>query len=187
MIHPTAEISISATIGENTKIWHLAQIREHAIIGSNCILGKNVYIDKDVKVGSQCKIQNNSSLYCGVIVEDQVFIGPHCVLMNDKIPRATTVQGALKIDTDWQVEKTIVKKGASLGAHVAVLPGITIGNYALIGTGSVVTKNIPDYSLAYGSPARVVGFVCQCGNKLEKWQKAGEECTNCETGNNYHR
>ncbi|HLC71146.1 MAG TPA: acyltransferase [Candidatus Nanoarchaeia archaeon] len=179
MINPSAEISTTAKIGENTNIWHQAQIRENTIIGNNCILGKNVYIDKEVKIGSQCKIQNNSSLYRGVIIQDQVFIGPHCVLMNDKIPRATTIQGDLKTDLDWQVDKTIVKTGASLGAHVAVLPGITIGSYALIGTGSVVTKNIPDYALAFGSPAKVVGYVCKCGNKLDEGKKAGEYCGEC--------
>ncbi len=179
MIHPSTEISTTAKIGENTKIWHQAQIRENAAVGNNCILGKNVYIDKEVHIGSHCKIQNNSSLYRGVIVEDQVFIGPHCVLMNDKVPRATTTQGNLKSDADWQVATTIVKKGASLGAHVAVLPGITIGSYALIGTGSVITKDIPDYALAYGSPARVVGFVCQCGNRLEEGKKGGEPCNKC--------
>jgi|SRR3989338_7444693 len=179
MIHNTAEVSPQAKIGSNVSIWHQAQVREGASIGDNCILGKNVYIDKDVQIGDNCKIQNNSSLYRGSLLEKGVFIGPHTILTNDKNPRATNIDGSLKGDGDWQVETILIKEGASLGARVVVLPGITIGKYALVGAGSVVTKDVPDFALVYGHPAQMKGLVCACGRKLEEGKKAGEQCSEC--------
>ena len=175
-IHSTADVSPEAKIGNNVKIWHQAQVREGAVIGDNCILAKNVYVDKGVIIGANCKIQNNSSLYHGVTLERGVFIGPHCVTTNDRQPRAINSDGTLKKDRDWEEGKIVIKEGASLGARVVVLPGVTIGRFALIGAGSVVTKEVPDFGLVYGSPARLVGYVCVCGKKLEEGQKAGEKC-----------
>ncbi len=166
MIHPTADISNYASIGSNTKIWHQSQVREGAVIGDNCILAKNVYIDKDVKIGKNCKIQNNCSIYHGITIENGVFIGPHCVLTNDKFPRAINSDGSLKSDADWEESKILIREGASLGARVVVLPGITIGGYAMVGAGSVVTKDIPDFGLAYGNPAVVHGKVDKEGKKV---------------------
>lgn len=164
-IHPTADISSEAQIGRNVKIWHQVQIREKVQIGSNCILGKNVYVDFGVKIGKNCKIQNSVSIFQGVKIEDGVFVGPHVCFTNDKYPRAITPGGKLKASEDWQVSPTVVKKGASIGANATILPGITIGKWAMIGSGSVVTKNVPDYGLVIGNPAKLVGKVDKFGKK----------------------
>lgn len=180
MIHSTAEISSGTTLGKNVALWHYVQVREGVSIGDNTTLGKNVYVDKNVVIGANCKIQNNCSVYQGVTIESGVFVGPHCVFTNDKMPRAINSDGTLKQQTDWQVEKTLVKEGASLGARAVVLPGLTIGRFALVGAGSVVTKDVPDYGLVYGSPARLQGWVCQCGQRLEQEKVGGELCVSCE-------
>jgi UDP-2-acetamido-3-amino-2,3-dideoxy-glucuronate N-acetyltransferase len=167
-IHPSADVSDQAQIGDGTKIWHQCQVRERAIIGKNCILSKSVYIDAGVKIGNNVKIQNGISIYHGVTIEDGVFCGPHCVFTNDKHPRAINPDGSLKDATDWTVSETLVQSGASIGAHATLLCGITIGRWAMIGSGAVVTKNVPDYGLVYGNPARLHGFVCPCGQKMDK-------------------
>ena len=181
MIHLTADVSPEAKIGNNVKIWHQAQVREAASIGDNCILAKNVYVDKNVVIGSNCKIQNNSSLYNGTTIEDGVFIGPYCVLTNDRYPRAVNVDESIKQDTDWTEGRILVKEGASLGASVIVLPNVTIGKLAMVGAGSVVTQNVPDYGLVYGNRAKLYGYVCKCGRKLEEGKKAGEHCEICQS------
>lgn len=153
-IHPTAEVSLKAKIGQGTLIWHQAQVREGVVIGKNCILGKGVYIDFDVKIGNNVKIQNYVSVYHGATIEDGVFLGPYVCITNDKYPRAINPNGSLKKESDWEVGKTLIKQGASLGAGSIILPGITIGKWAMVGAGSVVTKDIPDFGLVYGSPAK---------------------------------
>lgn len=162
-IHPTAVVSEMATIGEGTKIWHQAQVREGARVGSECIVGKNVYIDFDVYVGSRVKMQNNCSLYHGANVDDWVFLGPGVVLANDMVPRAVTPQGDLKGDGDWAADGVSIGLGASVGAGAVLLPGVTIGQWAMVGAGSVVTRNVPRHGLAVGNPARLVGYICKCG------------------------
>ncbi|KKQ38822.1 MAG: Transferase hexapeptide repeat containing protein [Candidatus Roizmanbacteria bacterium GW2011_GWA2_37_7] len=164
--HPTSEISESAIIGNKTKIWHYVQIRDKVSIGSECIIGKNVYIDFEVHIGNRCKIQNNVSIFHGVTIEDGVFIGPHVCFSNDKFPRAINEDGALKTENDWALSKTLIKKGASIGANSTILPGITIGEYAMIGAGTVVTKDVPSFILVYGNPAKPYGRVNRAGKKI---------------------
>jgi len=162
--HITAEVSEQAMIGDKTKIWHHAQVREGAIVGSECIIGKNVYIDTGVHIGNRCKIQNNVSIFHGTTIEDGVFIGPHVCFTNDRFPRAINEDGTLKLRNDWSIIKITIKKGASIGANTTILPGITIGEYALIGAGSVVTKDVPSFALVYGNPAKIHGKVNKKGN-----------------------
>jgi acetyltransferase-like isoleucine patch superfamily enzyme len=167
-IHPTADVSPKANIGEGTSIWHQAQVREDVSIGQNCIIGKGVYIDAGVQIGNNVKIQNYVSVYHGVSIEDGVFIGPHVCFTNDLKPRAINPDGSLKAADDWILSLTLIRKGAALGANSTIRCGTTIGMWAMIGSGSVVTKDIPDYGLAWGNPARLHGFVCPCGTRLEK-------------------
>lgn len=157
-IHPTAEVSEGAVIGDGCRIWNQAQVREGAVIGENCIISKNVYIDSPVKIGSGVKIQNNVNVYHGVTIEDDVFLGPSMTFTNDMFPRA--------FSGDWEVSDTLVKKGASIGANSTIRCGITINEYAMIGCGSTVTKDVPAYALVAGNPAKRIGWVCRCGQKL---------------------
>ncbi len=166
-IHPSADVSEQASIGDGSMIWHNVHIRETAVIGKDCNIGKNVYIDKDVTIGSRVKIQNNVNIYHGVTVEDDVFLGPSMTFTNDMYPRA--------FSEDWEVSPTLVKKGASIGANCTVLCGIRIGEYALAGAGSTVTKDVLSHALVVGNPARQIGWVCRCGFRLND----SGECTKC--------
>ena len=182
-IHPTADVSEKAIIGEGTSIWHQAQIREGANIGNNCVIGKGVYIDADVTLGDHVKIQNYVSVYHGVTIEDGVFVGPHVCFTNDLHPRAVNPDLSLKAADDWVLSKTVIRKGAALGANSTIVCGHTIGMWAMIGSGSVVTRDVPDYGLVYGNPAHLHGFVCPCGYRLEYKNEQNQEvtlhCTNC--------
>ena len=184
--HPTADVSPRAAVGSGTKIWQHCQVREEASIGQHCILSKGVYIDAGVRIGNHVKIQNGISVYHGVTLEDGVFCGPHCVFTNDKQPRAINADGSLKSAADWIVSETLVKTGASIGAHATLVCGVTIGRWAMIGAGAVVTRDVPDYGLAYGNPARLHGFVCPCGEKLPLRGEAAVsdvvlQCPHCQT------
>jgi len=165
-IHPTAEVSPLATVGEGTRIWHQAQVREGARIGRWCIIGKGAYIGVDVAIGDRVKIQNGASVYHGSTIEDGAFIGPHACLTNDKRPRAITPEGQIKQDQDWQVTPILIRRGASIGAGAVILPGVTVGCFAMVGAGAVVTKDVVPHGLVVGNPARLVGFVCACGHNL---------------------
>lgn len=165
-IHPTADVAATAEIGPGTSIWNQAQVREGARIGADCIIGKNVYVDVGVVIGDRVKVQNNSSLYHGVTLEDGVFIGPHVCFTNDRLPRAINPDGSPKTDADWEVSPILVRRGAALGANSTILAGTTIGRWALVGAGSVVTRDVGDFELVVGNPARRVGSACRCGLRL---------------------
>jgi acetyltransferase-like isoleucine patch superfamily enzyme len=167
IIQASADVSPRATIGNGTQIWHRAQIREGVAIGDNCIVGKDVYIDFDVVIGSNVKIQNSALIYHGVTLEDGVFVGPQVCLTNDRFPRAITPDGNLKSADDWEVGPTLVKYGASLGAGAIILPGLTIGRFAMVAAGSIVTQDVPDHALVLGAPAHQAGYVCRCGRRLQ--------------------
>lgn len=158
-VHPTAEVSEKASIGEGTKIWHGCHIRENAKIGTHCVLSKDVYIDQDVQIGNRVKIQNGVSVYKGVTIEDDAFLGPHCVFTNDLRPRSSS--------TSWKIIPTQIRKGASVGAGSVIVCGVDLGSYCMVGAGTVVTKSIPPHALVVGNPGKIVGYVCVCGQKLE--------------------
>lgn len=159
-IHPSANVSDKARIGDGSKVWINVQVRENARIGVGCILSKDVYIDHAVRIGDRCKIQNSVSVYNGVSIGDDVFVGPNVAFTNDRVPRA--------FNTDWRITETKVEKGASLGANSTIVCGITIGEYAMVAAGSVVTKDVPPYTLVMGNPARPVGKIDKMGNRLEE-------------------
>lgn len=162
-IHESSYVDDGAKIGKDTKVWYFCHIQAGAQIGSKCTIGQNVNISSNVIIGNEVKIQNNVSVYEGVEVEDGVFLGPSCVFTNDLTPRARYPKG------HENYKKTIVKEGASIGANATVVCGHTIGKYAMIAAGAVVTRNVPDFALVAGVPARVVGKVDEKGNIVEKW------------------
>lgn len=165
-VHDTATIESDVAIGAGTRIWHQAHIRTRAKLGNRCIVGKGVFIDFDVEIGDDCKIQNYACVYHGVVLGRGVFIGPHAVFANDMRPRATDPTFAPLVDGQWEVGSTAIGDGASIGANATILPNVKIGRWAMIAAGSTVTRDVPDYALVVGSPARVVGWLCPCGNRV---------------------
>src|SRR5438876_7976108 len=159
-IQASAEVSRDATIGKGTAGWHWAQIRQGARVGQRCNIGKDVYIDAAVVVGDDCKIQNFATIYRGVTIGNRVFIGPHVCFTNDVYPRA--------VSPDWKVVPTKVEDGASVGGNATILCGITIGRNAMVAAGAVVTKDVPPHALVAGVPAKLIGWVCECGRPLDR-------------------
>ncbi len=166
LIHQTADVAPLARLGAGTRVWNNVQIREGATVGQDCIVGKDVYIDKDVVIGDRVKIQNGAQLYRPLLIEDGVFIGPQVVFVNDRVPRSVTPEGVLKSEADWEQKQTIVREGASIGAHATVLPGVEIGAWALIGAAALVTADVGAHSLILGVPGRPCRWVCRCGARL---------------------
>lgn len=158
-VNPRAAVHPEASIGSGTHVWAYASIEAGAIVRARCIIGQYVHIGPKVIVGNGCKIQNGAQLFEGVTLEDDVFIGPHVVTTNVLVPRAF-------INRKAEFKPTLIKRGASIGANATILCGVTIGEYAMVGAGSVVTKNIPAHALVVGNPAKDVGFVCACGARL---------------------
>lgn len=173
-IHESAYVDEPCEIGPGTKIWHFSHVMKNSRIGRNCNLGQNVVVSPDVTIGDHCKIQNNVSIYTGVTLEDYVFCGPSMVFTNVTIPRS-------EIPRRDDYQPTLVKRGSSLGANCTIVCGVTIGQYALIGAGAVVTSDVPDYGLMLGVPARRVAWACRCGitlNETAPNRFACEACTN---------
>lgn len=168
-VHESSFVDDNVQIGENTKVWHFSHIQSGAVIGDNCSLGQNVNVSNNVKIGNGCKLQNNVSLYEGVELEDFVFCGPSSVFTNDLTPRAKYPKGSSNY------KKTLIKTGASIGANATIVCGHTVGKWALIGAGAVVTKNVPNHALMLGVPAKIFGWACECGTLL----KDDFTCQNC--------
>ncbi len=165
-VHESAYVDLPCTIGIGSQIWHFSHIMQDVIIGESCKIGQNVFVASGVQIGRNVKIQNNVSIYAGVVLEDDVFCGPSCVFTNIKTPRS-----AFPRNTQDDYLVTLVKQGATIGANATIVCGRTIGRYAFIGAGSTVTKDVPDYALVYGNPAKQAGWMCECGAKLERFVK----------------
>jgi UDP-2-acetamido-3-amino-2,3-dideoxy-glucuronate N-acetyltransferase len=171
-IHPSAEVEAGAVIGEGTKVWHLVHIRRDAHLGGECVIGRGVFIDAGVQIGNRVKIQNYVSVFHGVKIEDGVFVGPHVCFTNDMFPRAINPDGSLKAPDDWVLSETLVKTGAAIGANSTIVCGITIGRWAMIGSGTVVTKDVPDYALVVGNPGKIIGWVTASGKRVATQEEA---------------
>lgn len=164
-IHPAADVSSEAVIGHDTKVWDLARIREGAVLGHSCIVGRGAYVDAGVRIGDLVKIQNNALVYHGTTVGSRVFIGPGAIITNDRFPRST-VNGRLARTEDWTVSEVRLADGCSVGAGAVVVAGADIGQFASVGAGAIVTRSVSAHALVVGNPARLLGWVCQCGRRL---------------------
>ena len=171
-VHESAYLDDGCTVGEGTKIWHYSHVQTGAVLGRKCIIGQNVYIAASAILGNGCKIQNNVSIYDDVELEDEVFCGPSMVFTNVFNPRAF-------IERKHEYRKTLLKRGCTIGANATIVCGSTIGEYALVGAGAVVTKDVPAYALVYGNPGRIRGWVCKCGVKLVPDQSGKAVCPEC--------
>jgi UDP-2-acetamido-3-amino-2,3-dideoxy-glucuronate N-acetyltransferase len=167
-VHETADVDERATLGPGTTVWHLAQIREDASLGRGCIVGRGAYVGPGVVVGDHVKLQNYALVYEPARLEDGVFIGPSAVLTNDLHPRAVDVTGQLKRSEDWDARGVTVREGASVGAAAVVVAGCVIGRWALVAAGAVVTRDVPDFALVAGVPARRLGWVGRAGERLRE-------------------
>ncbi|WP_193337136.1 acyltransferase [Devosia beringensis] len=157
-VHSSAHVAQDVRLGAGSKVWINVQIREDAVIGENCIISKDVYIDHGVRIGNRCKIQNSVSVYNGVTIGDDVFVGPNVSFTNDKVPRA--------FNADWKITETTVENGASIGANATIVCGVTIGEYAMVAAGSVVTRDVAPYTLVKGNPARPTARIDMAGNRV---------------------
>ena len=177
-VHDSSYVDEPCSIGEGTKIWHFSHVMKDSVIGRRCNIGQNVVVSPGVRMGDNCKVQNNVSLYTGVILEDHVFCGPSMVFTNVVNPRSEVIRKD-------EYKTTLVKRGASIGANATVVCGITIGSYAFVGAGAVVTRDVADFALVVGNPARRAGWMCRCGIKL---RVDGEtvRCSACGTAYAYH-
>lgn len=180
-VHESSIVDEGAEIGAGTKIWHFCHVMPGTLIGEDCNIGQNVFIGPDTKIGDRVKIQNNVSVYSGVRLEDEVFLGPSMVFTNVINPRS-------HVNRRDEFQITLVKRGATIGANATILCGITLGAYAFVGAGSVVTRDVPDYALVHGNPARLQGWMCQCGHKLELIEGHEGEFARCQgCGKSYTR
>lgn len=176
-IHESAWVDAPCSIGSGTKIWHFCHVQRDARIGESCVLGQNVNIANGVIIGSRVKIQNNVSVYTGVELEDEVFLGPSCVLTNVTNPRS-------QVNRQAQYERTLIRRGATVGANATIVCGITLGRYSFVAAGAVVTRSVPDYALMAGNPARIRGWMSRHGHKLSL-SKPGDVAACPESGLRY--
>lgn len=176
-VHKSSYVDKKVKIGKGTKIWHFCHVLEGSAIGENCKVGQNVMIGPDVKIGNNVKIQNNVSVYKGVVLEDDVFCGPSCVFTNVFNPRS-------EVPRMEELRQTLVNKGATIGANSTILCGITLGPYSFVGAGAVVTKDVPGFALVYGNPAKLYGWMCGCGEKLD-FTGSRAKCGSC--GSSYKK
>lgn len=179
-VHESSYVDEGAEIGAGTKIWHFCHVMPRSHIGERCNIGQNVLVSPDVTIGNNVKIQNNVSLYTGVIVEDDAFLGPSMVFTNVINPRS-------HINRKNEYRKTLVRKGASIGANATIICGVTLGCYSFVGAGSVVTRDVPDYALVYGAPAKIRGWVCQCGEQLTFSEEEDMESAVCQSCGDAYR
>jgi acetyltransferase-like isoleucine patch superfamily enzyme len=182
-IQASADVDARASIGEGTLIWHLAQVREHAHVGARCVVGRGAYVGPSVIVGQNCKLQNYALVYEPALLEDGVFIGPGAVLTNDLHPRAINVDGTLKGESDWSLVGVVVRRGASVGARAVCVAPVTIGRWATVAAGAVVTRDVPDFALVAGVPAKQIGWVGRAGLRLTPRSDGIWECP--ATGERY--
>ena len=176
-IETTADVDPRASIGAGVLVWHLAQVREHAHVGTGSVLGRGAYVGPGVMVGRNCKLQNYSLVYEPALLEDGVFIGPAAVLTNDLHPRATNPDGTLKTADDWHMVGVTVRTGAAVGARAVCVAPVTVGRWAMVAAGAVVTKDVPDYALVAGVPARQIGWVGRAGVKLARQEDGSWLCS----------
>jgi acetyltransferase-like isoleucine patch superfamily enzyme len=182
-IHPSTDVSDDAKIGEGSAVWHLAQVRENAVLGENCIIGRGAYVGEGVVMGDNCKLQNYALVYEPAVLENGVFVGPAVVFTNDHYPRSITPDGKLKSGDDWEHVGVTVREGASIGARSVCVAPVTIGRWALVAAGSVVVKDVPDFALVVGVPARRIRWVGHVGVPLEP---DGDGCWRCpQSGRRY--
>jgi acetyltransferase-like isoleucine patch superfamily enzyme len=181
-VHLTADLEADLTVGPRTAIWHRAQIRAGAHIGADAIIGRDVFIDEGVRLGDRVKVQNGALIYHGVTVGDDVFIGPGAILTNDRRPRAFNEAGRLARTTDWTVTSTSIQSGASIGAGAVIVAGSDVGRYAMVGAGAVLTRPVPSHGLVVGNPARQIGWVCTCAERLVADEGSEHEfhCAACD-------
>lgn len=182
-VQPSADVDDRAQIGDGSSVWHLAQVREGAVLGSHCIVGRGAYVGSGVTMGDNCKLQNYALVYEPAVLEDGVFVGPAAVFTNDHYPRAVAPDGSLKSAADWEPVGVTVRTGASIGARAVCVAPVTIGRWALVAAGSVVVKDVPDFALVAGVPARFIRWVGKAGVPLEALGDGRFRCP--ETGDLY--